>query len=679
VNEFDDLDVLERELGPSLRRALRHVAADITDDRPPSVRGLNGDGARAALVEDPLEADAPEADHGVNEAAGYLDALRTRSSNVTLVDTEPTSTRPPRRRWPIVTAAAAVVAVVVGGLVLAIRDDPGGNHDPATPGTIVADTPPTTLDPQDAASVRVAERFLAARNAGDVATATSLLGDRVTVALIDHSQTPGSMPSVELTRDEFVLALNAERLYDVRYEPFVCHGSVLAVVCTSSVDSRLRRIEGLPPIESSVQVSVADGRISGVSLPWLSISAYPGGYSAPVEMMNFVHWLDGVHPDATPPVTGMAQPQDEFGPSQLLYWEGQELVQILTPHALDLLAGYLDEYEQFRATAADRSVSEIAADFVGDRPGGVSVLVTRDGVTTTGAAGSANAAGEPITPATPFRVGSVTMPFVATMVLQLADEGRIDLDASLSTYLPATPVGGNATIGALLSPGSGVPDYTRSPDWQADARADPSRWFTADEILGYVEAMGPTERDPYDGFSSTSYVLLGQLVERLDGVDLATALANRITGPLGLAGTRLATADQPGMDGLAGGWSSGDVDGIPLDGDPTTAYSSIVSSAGASGGLISTTGDLATFLHALFAGDLVSTEALTQMETTGTWPGGLSGLGPGTGISGVGHAGSMGGYASIMLIDPDTGDAVVALTNNDELGLERLTSLLALP
>jgi D-alanyl-D-alanine carboxypeptidase len=213
-----------------------------------------------------------------------------------------------------------------------------------------------------------------------------------------------------------------------------------------------------------------------------------------------------------------------------------------------------------------------------------------------------------------------------------------------------------------------------SSDWQADARADPSRWFTADEILGYVEAMEPRVWE-HEGYSNTHYILLGQLVERLDGADLATALANRITGPLDLTGTRLATEDQPGIDGLAGSWSSGDLDGIPRDGDPATPYNSIVSSAGASGGLISTTGDLATFLNALFAGDLVSTEALTQM-TTVTASG--HGLGLSLGFFGLGQTGSIGGHHSLMRIDRAIDAVLVVLTNNDELIPERLPPLLAL-
>jgi hypothetical protein len=78
--------------------------------------------------------------------AGYLDDLRARRINVTLIDTEPTPTRPPRRRWPIITAAAAaMVAVIVGGLVLAARDDADDPQIPAAPNTTAA--PPVTEEP----------------------------------------------------------------------------------------------------------------------------------------------------------------------------------------------------------------------------------------------------------------------------------------------------------------------------------------------------------------------------------------------------------------------------------------------------------------------------------------------------------------------------------------------------
>jgi len=86
------------------------------------------------------------------DAAGYLAALRTGSSTVTIIETETTPIRPPhRRRWPIIVAAAAVVAIVVGGVVLATRDD-----DPS--GLSPADAPVApTADPD---AIEVAMGFL---------------------------------------------------------------------------------------------------------------------------------------------------------------------------------------------------------------------------------------------------------------------------------------------------------------------------------------------------------------------------------------------------------------------------------------------------------------------------------------------------------------------------------------
>lgn len=102
-----------------------------------------------------------------------------------------------------------------------------------------------------------------------------------------------------------------------------------------------------------------------------------------------------------------------------------------------------------------------AADMVGEGPGGAAVLVVRDGVTTATAAGVANAAGDPMTPDTVFRIGSLTKPFVATLVLQLVDDGLVDIDQPLSTYLPDTPVGGDVIVRDLLRHRSGVPTTPR--------------------------------------------------------------------------------------------------------------------------------------------------------------------------------------------------------------------------
>jgi hypothetical protein len=132
------------------------------------------------------------------DAAGYLAALRTRSTTVTLIDTEPTPTRPPsRHRWPIIAvAAAAVVAIVVVGLVLATRDDDPNDQIPAA--TTVAPDPATAAE-------EVAQGFVEAYGALDVDGALTYLADDAYIpGLID----PFTTEDVQGTRDELRLSIS---------------------------------------------------------------------------------------------------------------------------------------------------------------------------------------------------------------------------------------------------------------------------------------------------------------------------------------------------------------------------------------------------------------------------------------------------------------------------------------
>ena len=111
------------------------------------------------------------------DAAGYLAALRTRSTTVTLIKTEPTPTQPEgRHRWPIIAvAAAAVVAIVVGALMLAARDDSA----PQVP----ADTTVAPVVPDAApAAEEVARGFLDAYVANDADQALTYLTESATIA-----------------------------------------------------------------------------------------------------------------------------------------------------------------------------------------------------------------------------------------------------------------------------------------------------------------------------------------------------------------------------------------------------------------------------------------------------------------------------------------------------------------
>jgi hypothetical protein len=104
------------------------------------------------------------------DADGYLDALRTRGTTVTLTHTGPTAKpgRGHRRRWPIITVAAAVVAIVVGGVALVARDRTSDTHSPAGPSATVPATTTTATPAEEAAAEETARAFIDAENAYDV-------------------------------------------------------------------------------------------------------------------------------------------------------------------------------------------------------------------------------------------------------------------------------------------------------------------------------------------------------------------------------------------------------------------------------------------------------------------------------------------------------------------------------
>ncbi len=320
-------------------------------------------------------------------------------------------------------------------------------------------------------------------------------------------------------------------------------------------------------------------------------------------------------------------------------------------------------------------LDSLTTSFVGSSPGGVDVLTHRNGVLERSSAGVASGAGEALEPGRLFRVGSISKTFIAVMVLQLVDENVVNLDATLVNYLPNTAVGADVTVRQLLSHTSGVPNYTEQPAFFEDVFADPNRTVSPDEVLSYVVDI-PANAAGEFAYSNTNYILLGQLIEQLDGVGLNASLKARITDPLGLENTLFddGTDNIALPDSLVGAWSNA----AGFDGDPTVVYKSIASSAWAAGSLISTTDDLYTFINALVTGQLMSNDSFMQMSNTGEndYGLGLFLISLPSGKSFLGHTGSIPGYVSIMTINPDDGSTLVVLSNNETFDIGLLSQLI---
>jgi D-alanyl-D-alanine carboxypeptidase len=276
--------------------------------------------------------------------------------------------------------------------------------------------------------------------------------------------------------------------------------------------------------------------------------------------------------------------------------------------------------------------------------------------------------GTPISPRDHFRIGSVTKTFVSTVVLQLVAKGRLSLADSVERWLPGlVPNGNQVTVRELLDHSSGIFDYCNLPSYPtlcSPRGPDMTRRWTQQQLVQLV-ASAPPLFPPGQGwaYSNTDYVLLGLIVERVTGHTLEQELERRIYRPLGLHNTRfpIATAmPRPyahGYDVSANGiW--------PLD---VTAISPTI--AWGAGAMVSTPGDLVTFMRALLRGRLTTQSLLRQMKqpTPDSLTGSPYSLGPGLGSYGFGlihytwaaacgawgHTGDFPGYVTVAMASPN--------------------------
>ncbi|MGA5128264.1 serine hydrolase domain-containing protein [Streptomyces olivoreticuli] len=215
-----------------------------------------------------------------------------------------------------------------------------------------------------------------------------------------------------------------------------------------------------------------------------------------------------------------------------------------------------------------------------------------------------------------FRIGSITKVFVATTVLQLVAEHRVDLDTPVQHYLPGllpkdyAPI----TVGQLLNHTSGLPD---------ESGADVPQKTTPEDVLAHrydkwtperlvaVSTRKPLKFQPgtKQEYRGINYVLAAMLVEKVTGHAYGKEIDARILRPLGLRNTSL-----PGNDPRIHGPH---VHGYLAMSDGTlkdaTDYNQ--SEAWGEGEMISTTGDLDRFISALFSGKLLPKPQLDKMFT----------------------------------------------------------------
>jgi D-alanyl-D-alanine carboxypeptidase len=324
------------------------------------------------------------------------------------------------------------------------------------------------------------------------------------------------------------------------------------------------------------------------------------------------------------------------------------------------------------ATAAALQAAIQGVQARGAIPGLSAAVVFPDGSMWAGQAGVlVRGSRQKVAADTLFCVGSITKTFTSALTLRLAERGALGLDDPVSKYLPSYPNGAKITVRMLLDHTSGIRDLFDDSVFKY-LDADHSKRWTADQILALATGPYFSPGTKYR-YSTTNYVLLGQVVETVTGKKLVELVRSEFLQPLGLSHTFLQWEEDPGGSVAHGYWgNSSDPTDLSV-GQVLIPYASEATASGAGGAIVSTASDIARWGAALYSGGVLDPAYLASLvDTTATSrfkPRVLYGLGVEAlsvnGHQAWGHSGHLDGFKAEMVYVPDSGVTAVLLTNAD--------------
>ncbi|GGW19934.1 peptidase [Streptomyces libani subsp. rufus] len=268
--------------------------------------------------------------------------------------------------------------------------------------------------------------------------------------------------------------------------------------------------------------------------------------------------------------------------------------------------------------------------------------------------------GAPALPDARFRAGSVTKVVTASIVLQLAAEGRIDLDGTVQQYLPGllgedfAPI----TVRQLLNYTSGLRPGASLGDTVEDGYAHRFETLTPRQVVASSVAQGPAYAPgTQQSYGNIHYTVLGMLIEKVTGDSYAHQAAVRVFRPLGMRHSSFPAGPDPRIHGPHNrgyDW----IDGKLVD---VTDWN--MSDRWAAGDLISTTADLERLLVGLFEGRVVPEPQLKEMFRLPDVPGARYGAAlERFDVDGKviwGKTGSRPGYATVIAATPNLSRTLV--------------------
>lgn len=247
-----------------------------------------------------------------------------------------------------------------------------------------------------------------------------------------------------------------------------------------------------------------------------------------------------------------------------------------------------------------------------------------------------------IYPETVMEIGSVTKQMTAAAILNLCDEGKMDLSDTLDIYFPEYQYGNQITIENLLNMTSGITDYMEDED-------------ILDKIPYYVIMNSKWEKDnlgKYE-YSNSNYYLLGKIIEQCSGMGYGQYMEEHFFEKLGLFDTSLSVCE--------------DVEPVSKKGD---VISYPIEYTYAAGGISSNMYDLYQWEKAYWNGEIIPEEYLEELKSTN------SGYKYGWNCKGNAyyHEGKTLSFCSMVYYNVDTGMEVLMISNNIDVNRTKVVS-----
>jgi CubicO group peptidase (beta-lactamase class C family) len=274
----------------------------------------------------------------------------------------------------------------------------------------------------------------------------------------------------------------------------------------------------------------------------------------------------------------------------------------------------------------------------------------------------------PNSPATKFRLGSITKQFTAVSILLLQERGQLNVDDPVKKYMADAPAAWDkVTIYHLLTHTSGIPSFTGFPDY---AKLEPFATTPAELVARFRDK--PLEFAPGEkwSYSNSGYVLLGYLIEKITGGSYEKFVRENIFAPLGMKDSgydsnsaivpRRAAGYAPGKDG------------------PENAGFVHMSVPFSAGGLYSTSEDLLRWEQGLFGGKLLKAASLEKMTAPfkDNYACGLF-VATANGRKAIQHGGGIEGFNTQLAYYPDDKLTVVVLGNVNGTAPDEIAGKLA--